>query len=167
MIGNRPEWDAGAAQRKSKASKLAALAVLAVLALSGCTSYESAYERAVYDDEPVYCYQSLGGVDCYRTPNRRDDTRLVNYYGPAPSRTPPPKQPKAVAPQPPPAGEGAVQARPLPAAGGVVVAQNEGQSGQPAAGSPAPAASKFAWREWLPLLTVTFGGLQVLAAFVL
>lgn len=159
-------WDAGAAQRKSKASRSAALAVLAILALPGCISYESAYERAVYDDEPVYCYQSLGSVDCYRSPNRRDDMRLVNYYGPAPFRTSPPKPPKAVAPQPPPAGEAAVQARPLPAAEAVVTDKNA-SPGQPPVASAPQAQSNAGWREWLPLLTITFGALQVIAAFVL
>lgn len=159
-------WDAGTAQRKSKALKSAALAVLAILALLGCTSYESAYERAVYDEEPVYCYQSLGGVDCYRSPYRRDDTRLVNYYGPAPSRTKAPKPPKAAEPQPPPAGEGPVRAEPLPAAGEAVTEQKPAP-GQPPAASDPQAPAKAGWREWLPLLTVTFGALQVLAAFVL
>lgn len=167
MIGNRPVWDAGAAQRMSQTSKSAALAVLAVLALFGCTSYESAYERAVYDDEPVYCYQSLGGVDCYRSPYRRDDTRLVNYYGPAPSRTPAPKQRKAAEPQPPPAAEAAGQPRPLPAAAQAATEQKPA-AGQPgAAGSDPQAPAKTSWRDWLPLLTITFGALQVVAAFVL
>ena len=166
MIGNRPGWDAGAAQRKSKALKSAALAVFAILTLSGCTTYESAYERAVYDDEPVYCYQSLGSVDCYRKPYRRDDARLVNYYGPAPSRTPPPKSPKAVEPRPPPAEEAAVQPKPPPVAG-EAVAEPKPTPGQPPAGNEPQAQAKAGWREWLPLLTVTFGALQVIAAFVL
>jgi len=37
---------------------LASLAAAAVLA--GC-GYVSDYEASVYDEEPVYCYQSIGG----------------------------------------------------------------------------------------------------------
>ena len=55
------------------------------LALGAC-GYVSEYEKGVYDYEPVYCYQSLGGVQCFDTPNHRDQRRMVNYYGPAPSR---------------------------------------------------------------------------------
>ncbi len=72
------------------------LFVAAVGALVGACGYVSEYEKAVYDFEPVYCYQSIGGVECYKTPKHRDERRLVNYYGPHPSRydrpepTPPP-----------------------------------------------------------------------------
>ena len=40
--------------------------LIVALLTGGCTSYESAYERAVTDYEPVYCYQSLAGVTCHR-----------------------------------------------------------------------------------------------------
>jgi hypothetical protein len=69
--------------------------------VSGCVSYESAYERAVYDHEPVYCYQSLADVMCGRQPSDRDQRRLVNYFGPAPGKyaaPPPPRLAKAAAP---------------------------------------------------------------------
>ena len=60
----------------------------AVAALVGACGYGSAYEEAIYDPEPVYCYQSIGqsvsGVECYKTPKHRDERRLVNYYGPHP-----------------------------------------------------------------------------------
>lgn len=59
------------------------LAVAAVL--SGC-SYVDSYEQAVHDREPLYCYQSLAAVECYRTPDQTDERRLVNYFGPHPSR---------------------------------------------------------------------------------
>ncbi|MBT3660341.1 MAG: hypothetical protein HOB37_11300 [Rhodospirillaceae bacterium] len=63
--------------------------------LSACAQ-KSAYEAAVEEFEPVYCYQSLGGVSCYKKPNFRDERRMVNYYGPAPKRydrpAPPPEQ---------------------------------------------------------------------------
>jgi len=57
----------------------------ATLILSACAQ-KSAYEAAVEDFEPRYCYRSLGGVMCYETPYHRDERRLVNYYGPAPVR---------------------------------------------------------------------------------
>jgi hypothetical protein len=60
--------------------------VAAGFALAGCSGYESAYERAVYAFEPVYCYGTLAAVDCYRTPDPRADRRLVSYYGPSPRR---------------------------------------------------------------------------------
>jgi len=53
--------------------------------LSACTE-KTAYEAAVEDLEPSYCYQSIGGVTCYANPYHRDARRLVNYYGPAPIR---------------------------------------------------------------------------------
>lgn len=56
-----------------------------ILALSGCGFVDS-YEKAVYDFEPLYCYQSLASVECFRQPNHADKLRLVNYYGPHPSR---------------------------------------------------------------------------------
>ena len=61
--------------------------------LSACAQ-KSAYEAAVEEFEPVYCYQSLGGVSCYKKPNFRDERRMVNYYGPAPKRY---DRPRAVA----------------------------------------------------------------------
>jgi hypothetical protein len=57
----------------------------ALLVLSACTQ-KSAYETAVEDLEPRYCYKSIGGISCYAKPYHRDERRLVNYYGPAPVR---------------------------------------------------------------------------------
>jgi hypothetical protein len=158
MIGSRPEGDAKTAQRTSRTVKPVALAVFAVFAVSGCVAYETAYEKAVYDDEPVYCYQSLGAVDCYRRPNRRDDARLVNYYGPGPARTRPSKLPPQAELQPPPAPEATRDAPPL---SGAQMAQ---RNAQPAGEG---AADDQTWKNWLPLISVGFGALQVLAAFVL
>lgn len=62
------------------------LAFLVLPAFLGACGYVSKYEQAVYDYEPVYCYQSLGAVQCFDTPRVRDEMRLVNYYGPAPER---------------------------------------------------------------------------------
>jgi hypothetical protein len=69
--------------------------VCLIAALAAACGYESAYEEAVSDYEPIYCYQHLGGISCYRTPLFRDQRRIVNYYGPAPSRYDPPKPPPA------------------------------------------------------------------------
>ena len=56
-----------------------------VVSLSAC-SYVDEYERQVSDFEPVYCYKSLAAAQCYREPKHSDKLRLVNYYGPHPSR---------------------------------------------------------------------------------
>ncbi|NQV98699.1 MAG: hypothetical protein HQ483_03285 [Rhodospirillales bacterium] len=61
------------------------VAGLGILSLAACAQ-KSAYEAAVEDLEPRYCYQSLAGVTCYETPYHRDEKRLVNYFGPAPKR---------------------------------------------------------------------------------
>ncbi len=73
------------------------LVLTAVAALVGACGYVSAYQEAVYEFEPVYCYQSIGqsvsGVECYKTPKHRDERRLVNYYGPHPNRYDRPEPP--------------------------------------------------------------------------
>ena len=79
------------------------LILLAVSVLLGACGYVSEYEKAVYDWEPVYCYKSLAGVQCHDTPNHRDERRLVNYFGPDPSRYDRPKalpEPQLSAPPP-------------------------------------------------------------------
>ena len=83
--------------RATLVSLAAAAAVLA-----GC-GYVSDYEAGVYDEEPVYCYQSLGGVSCFDEPHHRDQRRMVNYYGPSPQRYTPPDPPPAARLDPPPA----------------------------------------------------------------
>ena len=60
--------------------------LFAVVLVLGACAQKSAYEAAVEDREPVYCYKSLAGVQCYEKPNFRDERRLVNYFGPAPKR---------------------------------------------------------------------------------
>ncbi len=60
--------------------------------LSACGSIDQ-YEAQVKDFEPIYCYQSLAGTECYRTPYHRDERRLVNYFGPHPSRYEKPEPP--------------------------------------------------------------------------
>ncbi len=128
-------------------------ALIALMYLAGCTSFESEYERGVYDYEPLYCYQTLGGVDCHRKPHHRDAARLVNYYGPAPSKYDAPEPPEASSPQPPPK----VTAAYGPGAPAVAPSTSAGEA--------AAAEEKSEWKEWLPLVSVAFGALQVLAAF--
>ena len=79
------------------------LMTIGAVALLGACSYVSEYEKAVYDYEPTYCYKSLAGVQCYKTPNHRDERRLVNYFGPHPSRyeRPAPPAPPRLSPPPP------------------------------------------------------------------
>lgn len=77
-------------------------AIAPALWLGGCGGYESAYERAVYDYESVYCYRTLGDPDCYRAADTRAERRLVNYYGPSPRRAEAPEA-TAIRLDPPPA----------------------------------------------------------------
>jgi hypothetical protein len=131
------------------------LAAIAGL-VSGCVSYESAYERAVYDHEPVYCYQSLADVICGRQPSGRDERRLVSYYGPAPGKYEPPPLPrpaKAAAPPrikayyrdpEPPAGPPQQPAAAAASAPAMAAAPPPGASAAPASATPASATPKSA-----------------------
>ena len=56
-----------------------------LIALSAC-SYVDEYEAQVYDKDPLYCYKSLGEVQCFKKPRAYDERRFVNYHGPHPSR---------------------------------------------------------------------------------
>lgn len=63
----------------------------------------SSYAEAVYDEPPVYCYRTLGDVDCYKRPLLGAERRLVNYYGPPPGDyewPEPPPAPRLHAPPP-------------------------------------------------------------------
>ena len=70
----------------------------------GSCGYGDTYEEVVYDREPIYCYQSLAGVECFRAPNHFDKRRIVNFYGPDPTfyqepraaKIPELKSPKAI-----------------------------------------------------------------------
>jgi hypothetical protein len=88
------------------APRPARLLIMLILGLAACTSYESQYEKSVYHLEPIYCYQTIGAVDCRREPHARDTDRLVNYYGPAPSKHDPPDPPRLSPLRPPPDGSG-------------------------------------------------------------
>ena len=89
--------------------------VLLMIGLTGCGGYETAYERAVYDAEPVYCYRTVADPDCYRAADPASNRRLVNYYGPSPRRAKAPR-PAEIRLEPPPAADAAtaVPGRPRP-----------------------------------------------------
>lgn len=131
------------------------LAWLLLAMLCACTSYESAYVRSVYNYEPVYCYQSLGTVSCYREPRPRDARRLVNYYGPAPSKYPQPEPAEQRELQPPPeTNRYSIAPQPDPA--------DPDHSTETTSSN-----SATSWTQYLPILTVLFGVAQVAAAFLL
>jgi len=69
-------------------------ALLALTTGLGACGYVDAYEKAVYELEPTYCYQSIGKTVCHREPYHRDERRLVNYFGPHPSRYDKPEAPE-------------------------------------------------------------------------
>lgn len=97
IIHTRPvSWPLG------KLISLFAIVLASATGVAGCTSYESAYEEAVYDWEPLYCYQSLADVSCMRTPYFRDARRLTNYFGPSPNRYDRPAPPPPARLDPPP-----------------------------------------------------------------
>lgn len=153
-----------------RAAGLPAAAVLAALG-AGCAAEESAYARSVRTFEPVYCYQSLAAVTCHARPDFRQASRLVNYYGPAPSRYDPPEPPAAAEPAAPPPGGPAVRdpeprVRPASSGSSGAAAAGPGSAG-PDPGPEGEAAGAGSWRYYLPFFTVLFGLAQVLAAFLL
>ena len=94
---------------------LTTLTVIAPALLLAACSYVSEYEKGVYDYEPVYCYRSLAGIQCFDKPNHRDEKRLVNYYGLAPSRFDRPEPPAPATHHAPPAVDFYVRDRePIP-----------------------------------------------------
>ena len=93
----------------------ARIVTIGISVLLGACSYVSEYEKAVYDLEPTYCYKSIGKVACYKEPFHRDEKRLVNYYGPAPSRFDRPEPPAPAVHHAPPAVDFYVRDRePIP-----------------------------------------------------
>jgi len=78
---------------------LSVISGVAVL-LSACTNM-TRYEQQVEDWEPVYCYKSIGAVQCYKEPKHSDSRRLVNFYGPPPSSYDAPDAPDYAAAKPP------------------------------------------------------------------
>ena len=63
---------------------LECLVTIGVFSLIVSCSSVGEYERHVKSWEPVYCYKSIGRVQCHNKPKHSDERRLVNYYGPAP-----------------------------------------------------------------------------------
>lgn len=80
----------------------AAIPLVAGALLAAC-GYVSEYEKGVHGYEATYCYKSLAAVRCFDEPYQRDEKRLVNYYGPAPSRYDRPEAPPPVTLAAPPA----------------------------------------------------------------
>lgn len=68
------------------------LLILLVFAVAAC-SHDDPYAEGVAEYQPIYCYRVLTDIQCLRTPDREADSRLVNYYGPPPSRFEPPEKP--------------------------------------------------------------------------
>jgi hypothetical protein len=82
--------------------RLLGLAVIlsATTLLAACSNM-TLYEQQVEDFEPVYCYKSIGSVQCYKEPKHSDSRRLVNFYGPAPRTYDKPDAPEYAAPKAP------------------------------------------------------------------
>ena len=57
-------------------------ALMAALAQAGCGG--AGFLAGEAKTDPIYCYQSLAGVECFKTPVHRDERRLVSFNGPAP-----------------------------------------------------------------------------------
>ena len=72
----------------------------AAVLLSACTNMTQ-YEQQVEDWEPIYCYKSIGAVQCYKEPKHSESRRLVNFYGPPPSSYEAPEAPDYAAAKPP------------------------------------------------------------------
>jgi len=75
--------------------------VLSTAILLAACSNMTQYERQVENMEPVYCYKSIGSVQCYKEPKHSDSRRLVNFYGPAPRTYDKPDEPDYAAPKAP------------------------------------------------------------------
>jgi len=76
-------WNMG---KSPLVGRVPGMAAVGAALLLGACGYVSEYEKAVYDLEPVYCYKSIGTVQCYKEPKFSDQRRMVNYFGPAPER---------------------------------------------------------------------------------
>lgn len=70
-----------------------ALVLIAVMALSACNGQGfSSAERIISsgwadvsnedieNQEPLYCYKTIGAIDCYKTPDQRRTRQLVSTY---------------------------------------------------------------------------------------
>ena len=61
------------------------LLACSIVLLGSCTQYNPKQVSIIDVEKPIYCYQSLAGVECFKKPNDRDKLRIINYYGPRPS----------------------------------------------------------------------------------
>jgi hypothetical protein len=94
-----PSRDIGREQMLKRISGLA-VTLFAITLLAACSNMTQ-YEQQVEDFEPVYCYKSIGSVQCYKEPKYSDSRRLVNFYGPAPRTYDAPDAPDYAAPKAP------------------------------------------------------------------
>lgn len=112
-----------------------------VLALAACGRPDPPYVAAVRREQPIYCYRTLAGVDCYARPFFRDERQFINHFGPPPHEFERPKPPPAVRLMPPPEVDhycrvAEPDACPLSTAEAPAATAAEG--GAPAAFSPLP-----------------------------
>lgn len=56
----------------------------AIMLLCGCDSNEWRDPDKQLEEEGIYCYSTLGSVDCYRRPIKRAVRTPVGYEGPPP-----------------------------------------------------------------------------------
>jgi hypothetical protein len=125
-------------------------AFAAAVALAAC-GHVDAYEEAVYDLEPTYCYQSIGKAVCFREPYHRDAERLVNYYGPHPSRyDAPPAPPAPVLIAPADTGVWVKDPEPAVLTSAEEIARRDGGGVAPASAPILPAAAAAAAEPQAP-----------------
>ncbi len=119
--------------------RYASLGTLVSAVVSGCGGAEHAspYAAAVFDDPPIYCYRTIGDVDCYARPLAGAERRLVNYYGPPPDDYERPEPPPAPLLHPPPPGRPAPELEAAPAPAPAAAPVNQPTSLFPAKPSPA------------------------------
>lgn len=60
------------------------LMLLCINILQAACSKTDFYEKEVKNWEPVYCYQTIGRVQCHKKPKSMDKKRIVSFFGPAP-----------------------------------------------------------------------------------
>jgi len=76
--------------------------VAMAFAAAGCGEKDTPYIAAVRPEPPLYCYQTLAGVNCYAKPDFRDERQLINFYGPPPRDYDRPEPPEPARLDPPP-----------------------------------------------------------------
>lgn len=119
------------------------IAGLVSVLLSGCGGREHAspYAAAVFDDPPIYCYRTIGDVDCFGRPLAGAERRLVNYYGLPPDDYERPEAPPAPLLHPPPPGRAVPESDVAPAVAPATAPVNQPTPLFPADPSPAAEAA--------------------------